>query len=201
MNKLILPYKGRVEFESPYGYRVLNGQKNWHNGIDLVGLDSKMILAPCNGLIKSSTIIEDKNNTTWEWGNYVRLDHEDISIFMCHLSKRLVNVGDYVLAGQPIGIEGNTGYSFGSHLHFETRRNGQPFNPCSMLGIYNGYGIYENDVIPELGHDWSKEAISWAIENGILKGYSEDSYDYGLDKNVTREEMIVFLYRFYKNCI
>ena len=198
MNELLLPYDGRVEFESRYGYRELNGKTVWHNGIDLVGLDSKTILSPCEGTVKSSTIITDTNDNTWEWGNYVRIDYKDISIYLCHMSKRLVEVGDHVYPGQPIGIEGNTGYSFGSHCHFECRRNNCPFNPCDMLGIYNGYGIYQNKEIDGI-HDWSKDAVKWAIRNGILKGYSNSGYEYKLSEPITREEMIVFLYRFYTN--
>ena len=194
MGELKLPYYGRVEFESPYGYRQLNGKTVWHNGIDLVGLDSKLILSPCNGVVKSSTIIEDKNNKTWEWGNYVRIDYKDISIFLCHMDERFVEVGQHVEEGQPIGYEGNTGYSFGSHCHFEVRKNGTPFNPCTLLGIYNGYGIYNNEK-PIACNEWSRNAVEWAIKNEILKGYSNTETDYKLDKQITREEAIVLIYR------
>ncbi len=199
MKEFILPYEGRVELESRYGYRVLNGKTEWHNGIDLVGLDSKTIIAPCDGKIESSTMITDHSNKTWEWGNYVKIKHNDIEIFLCHMSERLVDKNDIVYQGQPIGIEGNTGYSFGSHCHFECRRNGSPFNPCDLLNIYNGYGVYENE--PEevkLGHDWSNDAIKWAIKNELIKGYTSGKDDYRLEQNITREEMIVILYRFYK---
>lgn len=196
INSLLLPYNGRVELESRYGYRVLNGETNWHNGVDLVGLDSKIILSPCDGVVRSSTIITDHTNKTWEWGNYIRIDCEDVSVFLCHLSERYVFLGDTVRAGQAIGKEGNTGYSFGSHCHFETRRNNSPFDPTTLLHIFNGYGIYQNEI--NLGHDWSKEEIKWAIDNGILKGYSDNSEDYKLNEYVTREELIVFLNRLYK---
>ena len=76
MKEYILPYEGRVELESRYGYRVLNGKTEWHNGIDLVGLDSKTIIAPCDGKIESSIMITDHNNKTWEWGNYVKIKHK-----------------------------------------------------------------------------------------------------------------------------
>lgn len=195
MDKLLLPYNGKVKVESRYGYRILNGETNWHNGIDLVGMDSKVIISPCDGVVRSSTIITDKTNKTWEWGNYIRIDCENVSIFLCHLSERYVNVGDNVKAGQPIGKEGNTGYSFGSHCHFETRRNGTPFDPTALLHINNGYGIVENEKT--IGHDWSEKSIKWAIENGVVKGYSDKENDYRLSENVTREELIVFLHRVY----
>ena len=38
MTTLLLPYEGKVKVESRYGYRTLNGETKWHNGVDLVGL-------------------------------------------------------------------------------------------------------------------------------------------------------------------
>lgn len=52
-----------------------------------------------------------------------------------HCSKLLVNVGDKVYQGQEICLVGNTGHSFGSHLHFEIHLNGSPVNPRPILGI------------------------------------------------------------------
>ncbi|MGD9569036.1 MAG: M23 family metallopeptidase [Sedimentibacter sp.] len=100
-----------------------NGDTRAHHGIDCVGIESKNIIAPTNGRIVSSQMITNKANPTWEWGNYVRMD--DLNgywLFFCHLSKRLVKIGQMVDKGQIIGVEGQTGYSFGSHLHFEVRR-------------------------------------------------------------------------------
>lgn len=57
-------------------------------------------------------------------GNYVSIKHSDGSIaHYWHLQKDgvLVNVGDTVKAGQPIGLSGNTGYSAFPHLHFEVQ--------------------------------------------------------------------------------
>jgi hypothetical protein len=44
-------------------------------------------------------------------------------------------------------------------------------------------------------HDWAVEAFKWAVENGILRGSSEDKEDYRLNDPVTREEMLTFLFR------
>lgn len=199
MTSLLLPYEGKVKLESRYGYRTLNGETNWHNGIDLVGLESKIIIAPCNGVIKSSTIIEDHGNKTWEWGNYVRLDNEEYSIFMCHMSERFVNAGEAVVTGQPLGVEGNTGYSFGSHCHFETRKisNGITVNPCDLLGIFNGYGILENEKPKTPYHEWSEDAINDFLKRGILKGYEDGGLR--LNQNITREEAVVLIYRALKS--
>lgn len=142
-----LPYgSGKVELTSRFGWRTLNGVPNNHKGVDLVGRTTKTVVAPCDGTVGQSAIFDkatDKTGT-WEWGNYVRIDTADgLKLYFCHLSERLVKAGDKVKAGDVIGIEGNTGYSFGSHLHFEIRKNGVSVNPCTYLGIANAAGVHE----------------------------------------------------------
>lgn len=144
---MILPYEsGKVELTSKFGWRTLNGAANNHKGIDLVGRTTKTVVAPCDGTVGQSAIFDKATDRTgtWEWGNYVRIDTPDgLKIYMCHLAERKVKAGDQVKAGDIIGIEGNTGYSFGSHLHFEIRKNGVSVNPCTYLGIPNAWGIHE----------------------------------------------------------
>lgn len=117
-------YQGEYNVTSPFGSRILaNGDKRFHKGIDCVGKVNKNIVAPTNGKIISSQIITDKSNPTWEWGNYIKMDDlNGYYLFFCHLDKRLVVANQIVKKGEVIGIEGKTGYSFGSHLHFEVRR-------------------------------------------------------------------------------
>lgn len=142
-----LPYEsGKVELTSKFGWRTLNGAANNHKGIDLVGRTTKTVVAPCDGVIAVSTMLDKATDKTltWQWGNYVRIDTPDgLKIYLCHLAERKVKAGDRVKAGDVIGIEGNTGYSFGSHLHFEIRKNGVSVNPCIYLGIPNAWGIHE----------------------------------------------------------
>ena len=119
MSKL---YESEYKITSPFGPRNLYGDTRSHKGIDCVGITSKNVLAVCDATVVSSQIILDKTNATWEWGNYIKFD-DGYGYFphYCHLSKRLVFKGDKVKLGQVIGVEGQTGYSFGSHLHFEVR--------------------------------------------------------------------------------
>ena len=50
-----------------------------------------------------------------------------------HCSSVNVSVGQTVKAGQVIGRVGNTGHSFGAHLHFETWKGSERYNPVSEL--------------------------------------------------------------------
>lgn len=143
-------YSGKYKVTSPFGMRTLNGKPDDHPGIDVVGITDKHVCAVVGGRVAASMIVTDKSNRTWEWGNYVRVDGDDgRRYYYCHLSKRLVSVGRRVEAGEHIGIEGNTGYSFGSHCHFEVRENGVSVDPAPFLGIPNKTGTY--------GTDWRAE--------------------------------------------
>lgn len=148
--KMNLPYQsGKVTLTSHFGWRTLNGQRDYHKGVDLSGTN-KTLVAPCDGVIGSSTIITDKSNLTWQWGNYIRIDTPDgLKIFMCHMAQRKVKVGQKVKSGDVVGIEGNTGYSFGSHCHFEVRKNGVSVDPTPYLGIPNEWGQYDIKAAPK----------------------------------------------------
>jgi hypothetical protein len=113
----------------------------------VVGITDKHVCAVVSGRVVTSKIVTDKSNRTWEWGNFVCILGDDGRMYYyCHLSKRLVSVGRRVEAGQHIGVEGNTGYSFGSHCHFEVRDSGgNSINPAPFLGIPNKAGTYGTD--------------------------------------------------------
>lgn len=136
------PFKGRVKVTSPYGYRTLNGKSQFHKGIDLVGVDSTDVISPFDGVVGVSTIITDKNNKTWEWGNYVRIDSNGYKFYFCHMDSRSVVTGQKVTKGQKIGVMGNTGYSFGAHTHFEVRDSSGQIDPTSFINIPNVKGTY-----------------------------------------------------------
>lgn len=138
-----LPYKGDVRVSSPFGWRTMNGERVYHKGIDLVGTD-KTVRAVVGGVVGQSILITDPKNRTSEWGNYVRVDGEDGRLYYyCHLSKRLVDRGTKVSVGDAIGIEGSTGKSTGSHLHFEVRENGKSIDPTTIIGIRNAVGTVQ----------------------------------------------------------
>jgi murein DD-endopeptidase MepM/ murein hydrolase activator NlpD len=70
------------------------------------------------------------------WGNTVRVNHGDGLITLYgHMqwNSLRVTVGDAVTAGTPLGAEGNTGRSFGCHLHFEVQRDGIAVDPQPFM--------------------------------------------------------------------
>lgn len=78
------------------------------------------------------------------YGNYVLIDHGKSSknnkkyvTLYAHLKYTSVTTGQVVTKGQKIGYMGSTGFSTGTHLHFEIRENGTPVN---AMKYYTGLG-------------------------------------------------------------
>ena len=70
------------------------------------------------------------------FGNLVIIRHYNgLETFYAHLSKLLVYPNQEVIAGDPIGLGGNTGHSYGSHLHFEIRFFDVPFDPERIIDL------------------------------------------------------------------
>ena len=110
---------------SGFGYR-------WgrlHSGIDMAAPTGTPIYASDGGTVQRAGWYAG-------YGLCVEIDHENGRMTRYgHCSALLVNVGDKVYQGQNIALVGNTGHSFGSHLHFEINLNGSPVNPAPYLGI------------------------------------------------------------------
>ena len=115
----IWPLPGYTRISSPFGYRTCPYHgRELHGGVDLPAPHGTNILAAKGGTVVVSTYGSS-------YGNYVAISHADGSRTMyCHMSARLVSVGDTVSQGQVIGRVGSTGNSTGNHLHFELWTNG-----------------------------------------------------------------------------
>lgn len=199
-----MPFKTGFRVSSPYGERLdpFTGEISWHGGIDLVGNDRE-VLAVNSGYVINSRMITDHNDRTWEWGNYVCVlgDTDGLLYYYCHLAERTVEAGSHIDAGRRIGIEGATGQVTGVHLHLEIRAQlgsegwKSTVDPAQILGIQNreGYTWKPDPPYIEQASPWAKDAVTWAVERGILKGRGND--DYALQDPVTREELCVMLYR------
>ena len=68
------------------------------------------------------------------YGLYTCIQHtSSLSTCYAHQSRLGTTQGAAVRRGQVIGYVGNTGHSFGNHLHFETWVRGQPVDPMGFL--------------------------------------------------------------------
>jgi len=107
---------------SRFGYRP--AFKRVHKGLDIKVYTGDTIVAAFDGKVR--VVRYDEGG----YGNYVVIRHHNgLETIYGHLSKQLVKGDQVVKAGEPIGLGGNTGRSFGSHLHFETRLAGEAINP------------------------------------------------------------------------
>ena len=111
-----------------------------HNGIDMVGLSDKNIYSTVNGVVVDSRWQNDNDHTAG-YGQLVRILDNDTGLYFIfgHLSQRSVSEGDSVTKGQKIGVEGSTGNSTGSHLHYQVSEgwNEGTQNPAN-------YGTFKN---------------------------------------------------------
>ena len=124
------PVVGLYTVTSPYGYRSLG----YHRGIDISGggASGSLVVAGASG------VVTEAGWSTGGYGNYVIIDHGNgVETLYAHMldNSLMVNAGDVLTKGQAIGRVGNTGYSFGAHLHFEVRINGNRINPAPYLGL------------------------------------------------------------------
>lgn len=85
-----------------------------HNGVDYAIPVGTSVVASHAGTIVTG--VDDSG-----YGVYVKVVGLKFETIYGHLSKVLVKNGDDILAGQPIGLSGNTGNSTGPHLHFGLR--------------------------------------------------------------------------------
>lgn len=178
------PFQGSVYHRGKFGVR--RGRR--HQGVDLPLKTGDPIYAAFTGKVRVSKY--------WgAFGNLVIIRHDNgIETFYAHLSKRYVEVGDWVNAGDVIGLGGSTGRSTGPHLHFETRYNGFAFDPQWLIDFENGllrhrlfvlkkkyfniYSNYEQDFDDEIKNeeddkkeDAEREAMRWyTIKSGDTLG-------------------------------
>lgn len=137
-NNFVMPIPAeKTHISSPYGYR--KRFRRMHYGVDLKLNTGDTVRAAFDGKVRIRSY-ERKG-----YGYYIVIRHPNgLETVYGHLSRQLVQEGQIVLAGQPIGLGGNTGRSFGSHLHLETRFMGIPINPAFIFDFENGAPL--NDV-------------------------------------------------------
>lgn len=111
---------------SNFGYRW----GRWHTGSDLDLETGDPIYSAFDGVVRVVGWNGDG------YGRYVLVRHYNgLETLYGHMSKQTVEQGQLVKAGDQLGLGGNTGRSYGSHLHFETRYEGNPFSPLTIFSF------------------------------------------------------------------
>jgi murein DD-endopeptidase MepM/ murein hydrolase activator NlpD len=112
---VITQYYGPTKF-AERAYRT-----GFHTGTDFSAVIGTPIFAVGDGTI-TRTDNNDRGKSRWnryQYGQYILVAHNNnLTSLYAHLSRVLVKTGDTVKKGELIGYSGNSGYTFGPHLHF-----------------------------------------------------------------------------------
>lgn len=137
------PYMGKFE--------VTQTQHSQHDGLDLVGIDSKEIHSTVSGTVHFAGW-ENQSDHSQGFGQYVCIKGSDGNYYYFgHLSEIRVKYGDAVKVTGVIGVEGSTGYSTGSHCHYCCRpqfAKGGALSISEISGIPNALGTYDDGYRP-----------------------------------------------------
>ena len=138
-----------------FGWYSPGGYPSWHSGTDIGVSRGTQVMAAASGkVVTALTVTNDPNGpytsggykdhsftaaNGYGYGNYIMIDHgvgsdgNRLYTLYGHLSSVAVSPGQTVSQGQIIGYSGNTGNSYGAHLHFEVRVNGSAVDPMSYF--------------------------------------------------------------------
>ena len=125
-----LPLK-EYYLSSSYGIRThpILRKRLKHDGIDIAGRHKTPIYSTADGIVVFT-------GNKGSYGKLVKIKHPlGFQTYYGHLSKISVKSGDIIKRGDIIGLQGNTGRSTGSHLHYEVRYKGQTYNPAQFLKV------------------------------------------------------------------
>lgn len=95
------------------------GRLHEYNAVDIANRCGTPVYAAAEGLVVEAA----KSGWNQGYGNYLKIEHPNKTYTLyAHLNQISVELGEYILAGTPIGLMGNTGNAHGPtgcHLHFE----------------------------------------------------------------------------------
>ena len=124
------PHPGRIT--SPFGYRrnpFTNKGREMHSGVDLKGRTGDPVKSTAKGKV---TFAGYQGN----YGYVVMVKHSNgYETRYAHLVRTRVKKGEYVEAGEIVGLLGSTGRSTGPHLHYEVLVNNRKVNPAKYFNF------------------------------------------------------------------
>jgi murein DD-endopeptidase MepM/ murein hydrolase activator NlpD len=125
-----LPGKTAV-ITSRFGIRVhpIIGHKHFHKGVDLFIQDNKVLSTQAGKVVRTEK--------TLGFGNVIEIesikDNNTIKTRYAHLKSLNVKIGQKILQGDLIGIQGKTGLATAPHVHYEVMLNNKVINPQNIL--------------------------------------------------------------------
>ena len=123
----VIPFNGMIT--SQFGWR----KRRPHYGTDIDLETGDTVVSAFDGMVRIS-----KSNVRG-YGNVVIIRHDNgLETVYAHLSKLLVDPGQKIRAGEILGLGGNTGRSYGAHLHFEIRYLGQALDTEDFIDFTTG---------------------------------------------------------------
>lgn len=99
---------------SGFGYRSFDNEMHW--GVDIVKKGNVPIVSAADGVVIRAYQSSSYGNVVYITHN---IDGKTFTSVYAHMKSFQVSSGQTVSKGQQIGVMGNTGQSFGQHLHFE----------------------------------------------------------------------------------
>ena len=163
----------------PFGYEEFTISSTWgedrgwttHEGVDLCSHGDYTIHAAEDGTITHAGWENDYDHSQG-YGQFVTITTDDGRQWVYgHMSEIHVVNGQRVSRGQPIGIEGNTGYSFGEHVHVSYWVNDTRVDPTPMLGIPNDYVTITPKSLEDIKNELALKVLSFNkyFEAGSLR--------------------------------
>ena len=129
------PLTGELSLSSQFGARLDPFTRGYalHTGLDMRAETGEPARATATGRV---TMAEYSGG----YGNMVEVDHgHGLTTRYAHLSALEVGPGQWLEAGAIVGRVGSTGRSTGSHLHYETRIDGEPVDPQRFLRVADAH--------------------------------------------------------------
>ena len=139
------------DFHSPWVGRLTSGY-GWRNNRPHYGVDIKLNTGDSVQTVFDGMVRISKYSSSY--GHVIVVRHlNGLETLYAHLSKRLVQEGAEISTGDVLGLGGNTGRSFGSHLHFETRYLGEPIDPKDIFNINDStFQVKSNSLMLNSSH-------------------------------------------------
>jgi murein DD-endopeptidase MepM/ murein hydrolase activator NlpD len=152
-----------VRVTSLFGQRFhpIDGRLKAHEGVDLAAETGQLISAAGPGVVRRA-------GWNGNYGYQVEVQHGGgVVTRYSHLLQPLVEPGDTVDTGDPLGLAGSTGYSTGPHLHFEVWRRGRAQDPLHLMRFIAGVSPASSTLRRGRGHPSRHAHV--ALKDGVAQ--------------------------------